>query len=128
MKFDFVVKLPLLVIAVSLGAIAVHLYVAPPAVEAQSGLAHSLYFEPGTFTLRAPDASRSVLGKVAVDLRNGNIWGFPTLQTDPYPGLESIPTLPSRILSGRQVRPGRYGQAIGSTRGISRHKLASLRV
>lgn len=46
MKFDFVVKLLLLVIAVSLSAIVVHLYVAPPAVEAQSGSAHSLYFEP----------------------------------------------------------------------------------
>ena len=35
--------------------------------------------------LRAPDGSRQVLGKVVVDLRNGNIWGFPTLTQDPYP-------------------------------------------
>jgi hypothetical protein len=83
MKFDLVAKFLLLVIAVSLSAIAVHLYVTPLAVEAQSG--HALYFGPGTFTLRAPDASRSVLGEIAVDLRNGNSWGFPTLQTDPYP-------------------------------------------
>jgi hypothetical protein len=64
-----------------------------PAVEAQSGSAHSLYFEPATFTLRVPDASRSVLGKVAVDPRKANIRGFPPLQTDPYPapGVDTNP-------------------------------------
>jgi hypothetical protein len=35
--------------------------------------------------LRAPDGSRSVLGKIMVDLRTGNVWGFPTSQQDPYP-------------------------------------------
>jgi hypothetical protein len=34
--------------------------------------------------LRAPDNGRQVLGKVVVDLRNGNIWGFPTLTQEPY--------------------------------------------
>lgn len=103
MKFDFVVKLPLLVITVSLRPIVVHLYVAPPAVEAQSGSAHSPYFEPGTFTLRAPDASRSVLGKVAVDLRNSNIWGFPTLQADRYlvPGVDTNPPVSHPFLFGK---------------------------
>jgi hypothetical protein len=101
MKFDFVVKFLLMVNAVSLSAIAVHLYVAPPAVEAQSG--YSLYFEPGTFTLHAPDASRSVLGKIAVDLRNGNVWGFPTLQTDPYPapGVDSNAPVSHPFLIGK---------------------------
>ena len=34
----------------------------------------------------APDGSRQVYGKVVVDLRNGKIWGFPTLTADsPYP-------------------------------------------
>jgi hypothetical protein len=106
MKFDFVVKFLLLLIGISLSAIAVHLYVAPPAVEAQSGSAHSLYFEPGTFTLRAPDASRSVLGKVAVDLRNSNI-RVPPLQTDPYPapGIDTNPPV-SHTVPDWQVRPG----------------------
>ena len=35
--------------------------------------------------LRAPDNGRQVLGKVVVDLQNGNIWGFPTLTQEPYP-------------------------------------------
>ena len=93
MKFDFAVKLLLLFIAVSLGAIAVHLYFAPPAVQAQSG-SNSVYFEPGTFMLRAADGSRQVLGKIAVDLRSGNVWGFPTLQQDPYPAQNVVPAAP----------------------------------
>ncbi len=34
---------------------------------------------------RAPDGSRQVLGKVVIDLRNGNIWGFPTTVQQPLP-------------------------------------------
>ena len=85
MKFDFAVKLLLFMIAASLSAIAAHLYNAPPAVQAQSGASGPLYIEPGTFMLRSPDVTRSVWGKVVVDLRTGNVWGFPTLQQDPYP-------------------------------------------
>jgi len=85
MKFDFAVKLLLFMIAASLSAIAAHLYNAPPAVQAQSGASGPVYIEPGTFMLRSPDATRSVLGKVVVNPRTGNVWGFPTLQQDPYP-------------------------------------------
>ena len=94
MRFDVVVKLLLLFIAVSLAAaIAVHLYIAPRAVQAQSS-SNSVYFEPGTFMLRAPDGSRQVLGKIAVALSNGNVWGFPTLQQDPYPTQNVVPAAP----------------------------------
>ena len=85
MKTDRLVKYLLLVIALSVGAIAVRPYVAPPIVQAQSGEGLPFYVEPGVSMLRAPDGSRQVLGKVVVDLRNGNIWGFPTLTQDPYP-------------------------------------------
>ena len=34
--------------------------------------------------LRAPNNGRQVLGKVMVDTRNGNIWGFPTLTQEPF--------------------------------------------
>ncbi len=87
MKIDWSVKVLLLVIAAATSAIALHPYLAPPVVKAQGGesYAYYLYFEPGTFMLRAPDGSKNVLGKVAVDLRNGNVWGFPTVSADPYP-------------------------------------------
>jgi len=95
MKIDRFAKFPLALIAVSLFTIALRPYVGPPAVMAQSGEARSLYIEPGTSMLRAPDGSRQVLGKVVVDLRNGNIWGFPTLQPDPYPAAGAITTPPN---------------------------------
>lgn len=103
MKIDLVAKVLLLVITVSSGAIALHLYWAPPGVQAQSGAAGPVYVEPGTFMLRAPDGSRSVMGKVVVDLRTGNVWGFPTLQQDPYPvpGIDSNTPVSHPFLIGK---------------------------
>ena len=68
---------------------------APPVIEAQSGDASSIYIEPGTSMLRAPDGSRQVLGKVMIDLRTGNVWGFPTLSPDPYPSAATGSTPPT---------------------------------
>ncbi|MGA7291787.1 MAG: hypothetical protein WBW53_07835 [Terriglobales bacterium] len=103
MKIDGVVKSLLLVIAVSLSAIALRPYVAPVAVHAQSGEAHDVYVEPGTAMLRSPDGSRQVLGKVMIDLRNGNVWGFPTMTQDPYPstGTQTSPQTSHPFLLGR---------------------------
>lgn len=85
MQSDRSVKYLLLVIVLLLGVIAVRPYVAPLAVSAQSVEPASFFVEPGTIMLRAPDGSRQVLGKVVIDLRNGNVWGFPTLGREPYP-------------------------------------------
>ena len=103
MKIDWVVKSLLLIIAVSLSVIALRPYVAPPAAMAQSGNAHAVYVEPGTVLLRAPDGSRQVLGKVIFDLRNGNVWGFPTLTPDPYPstGSQTTPQTSHPFLLGK---------------------------
>jgi hypothetical protein len=78
---------------------------APPAVQAQSGEAHSFYIEPGTAMLRAPDGNRQVLGKVVIDLRNGNVWGFPTLGREPYPasGMQTTPQTSHPFLLGKFV-------------------------
>lgn len=103
MKLDRVVKSLLLAIAISLAAIAFGPYIAPPAVRAQSGDAHDVYVEPGTAMLRAPDGTRQVLGKVVVDLRNGNVWGFPTMTQDPYPssGAQTTPQTSHPFLLGK---------------------------
>jgi hypothetical protein len=96
MKADWFVKLLLFVITISLGAIALGPYVAPSVVvSAQAGDVHPLYFEPGTYMLRAPDGSQQVYGKVAVDMRNGKIWGFPTFTQDPYPSNPTASTPPT---------------------------------
>ena len=102
MKLDRFAKILLLVIAVSLVAIALRPYLVPPPVEAQ-WTANSLYFEPGTTMLIAPDGSQQVLGKVAVDMRTGNVWGFPTLSPNPYPsaGVNSGAPVSHPFLLGR---------------------------
>lgn len=85
MKIDKQLKVLLGVIAMFLGVIAFRPYVASPPVMAGSSDIYPLYVEPGVSMLRAPDGSRQMLGKVIIDMRNGNIWGFPTLSQDPYP-------------------------------------------
>ena len=84
MKIDRTVKLLLLAIAVFAGVDAMRPYLVPTPVKAQSDTRH-VYIEPGVVMLRASDGRKQVLGKVVVDLRTGNIWGFPTLSPDPYP-------------------------------------------
>ncbi len=107
MKIDGFVKSLLFLITVFLGAVALRPYLAPPAVQAQSqgqsSDAHAVYIEPGTSMLRAPDGSRQVLGKVVVDLRNGNVWGFPTMTQDPYPssGTQTTPQTSHPFLLGK---------------------------
>jgi hypothetical protein len=85
MKMDWFVKLLLFTIAVFLGAIALRPVFVPSPVNAQGAEGYPIYIEPGTAMLRAPDGSRQVYGKVVIDLRNGKVWGFPTLTQDPYP-------------------------------------------
>ena len=57
---------------------------APDPVYAQSPDT-DFFFEPGVFLVRAADNSQQVYAKVVVDLRNGRVWGFPTLTPLPYP-------------------------------------------
>lgn len=75
----------LLVIAITLVAIAIEPLARPRPAEAQVMSDYPLYFEPGVFLLRAPDGTSQIYGKVAVDMRTGKIWGFPTYGQQPYP-------------------------------------------
>ena len=85
----------MLTIALTLLAIALRPYIAPAPVQAQSATPYPFYIEPGTQMLRAPDGSKQVYGRVVVDLRNGNVWGFPTLVADTYPINASSNTPPT---------------------------------
>jgi hypothetical protein len=77
----------LLVIAMALIAIALKPLRQPQPVKAQSEISapFPVYIEPGTQMIRSPDGSQNVYGKMVVDLSTGRIWGFPTLNTAPYP-------------------------------------------
>jgi hypothetical protein len=85
MRFHRIEKTILLLIVVLLSVIALRSYQTPQRVEAQSSGRYDFYIEPGTYMLRTPDGSRQVLGKVVVDMKSGDVWGFPTLSSDPYP-------------------------------------------
>lgn len=85
MKIDWLVKTLLFAAAVFLGTIALRPLLLPSPVRAQAHEIYPFYVEPGTVMLRAPDGSRQVYGRMVIDLRNGKIWGFPTMTQDPYP-------------------------------------------
>jgi hypothetical protein len=85
MRIDWFVKSLLLIIAFFLGMIALRPYVAPPVVKAQAGGGYPVYFIPGAVMMPDPNGHMGgVAGKVAIDLRNGNIWGFPGFTQDSY--------------------------------------------
>lgn len=85
MQLDRVTKSVLIVIAALLALLVFRPLLQPPPVRAQAGEAYPFYVEPGYTTIRKPDGSSQVLGKVFIDMRTGDIWGFPTLAQSPYP-------------------------------------------
>lgn len=90
-------------IAISLAAIAIRPYLHPQPAQAQTGSPYSLYIEPGTQMLRAPDGSKQVYGRVMIDMRNGTVWGFPTTTADTYPtnAMETKPQVSHPFVLGR---------------------------
>jgi hypothetical protein len=95
MSADSTCKVLLLVIAVFLALIALRPFFTAQPVHAQNPDIYPFFIEPGYTTLRAPDGSRQVTGKMVVDLRNGDIWGFPTLTSSPYPIDNTVSTPPT---------------------------------
>ena len=85
MKLDCFFKLVLSMIVVLLGTLVLRPFFQPPPVEAQSVDGRSFYVEPGYTMLRKPDGSGQMYGKMMIDMRTGDIWGFPTLVEGPYP-------------------------------------------
>ena len=90
-------------ISILLGVIALRPLATPAAVRAQSPDLPYLYIEPHTTVLRRPDGRALAEGKVVVDLRTGNIWGFPTLEGVPYPvnRMKSEPPVSEPMYLGR---------------------------
>lgn len=85
MRADWTIKSLLLIIAIFLGTIALRPFVAAEPVHAQGADAYPFFIEPGYIALRDPDGSRQLMGKMVVDMTNGDIWGFPTMAASPYP-------------------------------------------
>ena len=85
MKLDRLTKALLLMIAALLAVLVFRPVVQPAPVRAQAEEGYPFYVEPGYTMLRKPDGTAQLYGKVVIDMRNGDIWGFPTLSQSPYP-------------------------------------------
>ena len=91
-RVDSYTKVVLTAIAALLAVLVLRPVAGPSAVQAQSSNP-SIYVEPGTTLIRKPDGTQQTDGKVFIDLRTGDIWGFPTLSGTPYP-IDSTNTKP----------------------------------
>jgi hypothetical protein len=85
MRLDRFGKTLLAIAVLFLGMIALRPFVQPAPVMAQADEGRRFYVEPGTNMLRKPDGTAQVYGKVFIDMQTGDVWGFPTNTTDPYP-------------------------------------------
>ena len=84
-KLDWFVKSLLVMIVLLLGLVAFRPVVQPPPVRAQDGMPYPFHIEQGVATLRKPDGT-TTWGKIVVDMRNGDVWGFPIkAQNTPFP-------------------------------------------
>jgi len=92
---DRFVRVMLVVIAALLGLLALRPLAQPVPVRAQVEEGYPFFVEPGYTMLRKPDGTAQVYGKMVIDMRNGDIWGFPTLTQSPYP-IDSAQTKPPR--------------------------------
>jgi hypothetical protein len=102
MKIDGFVKFLLVVIVILLGIIVLRPYVAPPVVEAQVGGAYyPMYISRDVVWLPSPKGGPLVAGRVAIDMRNGNIWGFPGFTQDTFEILDKVLPTSHPILLGK---------------------------
>jgi hypothetical protein len=109
MKLDWFVKSLLVVIALLLGIVAFHPVVQPPPVMAQDGSPYPFHIEQGMVSLRKSDGT-TTWGKIAVDMRNGDVWGFPMrAQNTPYPvyGPSDTPKVSHPLYLGKMA----FGEA-----------------
>jgi hypothetical protein len=78
MKHDTYLRAVLTVIAAALVVVAARPFLTPqPAAAIESDYTF-LHFDPEVTKISKPDGSADVIGRVAIDLRNGDIYGFPT--------------------------------------------------
>jgi len=95
MNPDRFTKIMLVVIVAVLTLLALRPIVQPMPVRAQAEEGYPFFIEPGYTMIRKPDGTAQMYGKMVIDMRNGDIWGFPTLSQSPYP-IDSAQTKPPK--------------------------------
>ncbi|HUJ21376.1 MAG TPA: hypothetical protein VLX58_07650 [Bryobacteraceae bacterium] len=79
-RVDSYTKAVLTSIALLLGMLALRPLAGPLPVQAQSETP-ALYIEPGITDIRNSDGGVIGQGKIVIDLRTGEVWGFPMTYT-----------------------------------------------
>jgi len=77
-RVDLYTKFVLTTIAVLLATLCLQPVLNPVSVQAQSDTP-SLYIEPGITYIANPETRSEVPGKLVIDLKTGDAWGFPTI-------------------------------------------------
>jgi hypothetical protein len=95
MNLDRFTKAMLVVIAILLAMLVFRPVIQPVPVRAQVEEGYPFYVEPGYTMLRKPDGTAQMYGKMVIDMRSGDIWGFPTLAQGPYP-VDTAKTTPPK--------------------------------
>ncbi len=113
MRTDFYTKAMLTLIAVFLGILAFRPMMQPPATQAQTTTRALLHFDEKMSRIQVPDGSANLTGRVAIDLRTGNVYGFPTdVAGYPRDVQNNRPAVSDPILLGRfnldRIRPQPY--------------------
>jgi hypothetical protein len=105
-RIDLYSKVVLTAIALLLGAVAVHPWLAPAPVRAEME-APSLFIEPGL--TRIPDlrGGPETVGKMVIDLKTGDSWGFPMAFTTSTEPVVSKPVLLGRFDLSAMKRPNK---------------------
>ena len=105
MKLDWFVKILLVSVVVLLAVLVFRPVAHPPSVLAQSGSPYPYFIEQGTVSLKKPDGNIA-WGKVVVDMRTGDVWGFPMkAQNTPYPvyGASDTPRVSHPMYLGKMA-------------------------
>ena len=85
MKLHRFTNAVLVIIAILLAMLVFRPLLRPAPVRAHAEEVYPFFVEPGYTMLRKPDGTAQMYGKMVIDMRNGDIWGFPTLNQSPYP-------------------------------------------
>jgi hypothetical protein len=94
-NLDRFTKMMLMIIVALLGVLALRPIIQPAPVRAQAQEGYPFFVEPGYTMIRKPDGTAQFYGKMVIDMRSGDIWGFPTLGQSPYP-IDSAQTKPPK--------------------------------
>ena len=103
-RVDLYTKVVLTAAVQLLGVLALQPWLSPAAVRAEAETT-SLYIEPGLTRIPGPNLGPDTMGKLVIDLKTGDAWGFPTIFTNYRESAVSKPIYIGRMDLAAMKRP-----------------------